>query len=63
MGTKFKKRVFSGPPSIFLMILNRMFRFELYIFEIHKDAFVYKKDEVMKHVKAPPRIIAELPDL
>ena len=47
------------------MILNNMFKFELhpYIGEIGNEIFVREKGGVIKHIKAPARVKAELPGL
>ena len=47
------------------MILNELFQFELHlhIAKIHREMLVYEKGWVIKHVKAPARVKAELPDL
>ena len=47
------------------MILNKMFQFELHphISDISTEIFVYEKGGVVKHIKAPTRVKAELHDL
>ena len=55
----------SSPPSIFLMIQNKMceLQWHPYIGEIHTKNLVYEKGGVIKHIKAPAIVKAELLDL
>ena len=59
------KKSVSSPLSILLIILNKTFQFELHphIGEIRTKILVYDKGGVIKHIKAPARVNAELPGL
>ena len=47
------------------MILNKIFQFELHphIGEICTTILVYEKCGVIQHIKAPARVVAELPNM